>query len=47
MTVGELGRRMSLREFGEWIAFYSHEAGEQKRVRDKAEQAARMQRRRR
>lgn len=43
MTVAELRRRMSTREFAEWLAFYSVENREQERL---ARQAVRKQGRR-
>ena len=36
MTVAELGRRMSAREFYEWAAFYKWEAAEQAKAQREA-----------
>lgn len=36
MTVGELGERMSSREFTEWIALYKIEASERDHQRQRA-----------
>jgi hypothetical protein len=35
MTVAELERRLSVREFAEWVAFYVAESREQERVAKK------------
>jgi hypothetical protein len=40
MTVGELERRMSTREFAEWVAFYVVEAKEAEAAYRRAEQKA-------
>jgi hypothetical protein len=41
MTVAELERRLSTREFAEWAAFYAAEGKEIEAARKKAEQKAR------
>jgi len=41
MTVAELERRLSTREFAEWAAFYAAEAKETESARKRAEQKAR------
>lgn len=40
MTYGELRRRMSQREFTDWVAFYSYEA----KMREEAERKAKRSR---
>lgn len=37
LTVAELRRRLSVAEFTEWIAYYRHEAAEQKRAEAEAQ----------
>ena len=45
MTVSRLGRVMTSEEFGEWAAYYTWEAKENKRQQEIAETRARIRRR--
>jgi hypothetical protein len=44
MTVGELRRRMTTREYGQWIALYRIEAREREAEARKQQMAARRRR---
>ena len=44
MTVGELRKRMSTREYGEWMALYRVEAREREAEQRKQQMAARRRR---
>jgi len=44
MLVADIERRMTAREFGDWIEFYGAEARAQERAEQKAAAAARVRR---